>query len=192
MSSQYPDVLVAGRVRLRPLAPSDAADHARWRNDPEVVYWATAGSPNFGPLSPIAVERWFSEKLPTLDPKVDGVLAIELLDGRHIGMVDYRDVDTIVRSATVGITVGEKDLWGHGLGTEALGLLLAHLFERLNLRRIQLDTWSGNERAIRAFTRLGFQEEGRLREAVYGPGRYYDSVVMKLLRRDWQAPAQSG
>ncbi len=57
MTNQHPDPLAAERVRLRPLSPSDAGDHARWRNDPEVVYWATAGNPNFGPVSPNAVER---------------------------------------------------------------------------------------------------------------------------------------
>lgn len=62
---------------------------------------------------------------------------------------------------------------------------MAHLFAHLNLRRIQLDTWSGNERAVRAFTRLGFREEGRLREAVHGPDGYFDSVIMGLLRAEW-------
>jgi len=85
-------------------------------------------------------------------------------------MVDYRDVDSIARSATVGITIGEKELWGQGYGTEALGLLVAFLFDYLNLRRVQLDTWSGNERAMRSFAKLGFREEGRLRQAVRGPG----------------------
>ena len=102
-------------------------------------------------------------------------------------MVDYRDVDTVARSVTVGITVGERDLWSLGYGTEALGLLITHLFDRLNLRRIQLDTWSGNERAIRAFSRLGFTEEGRLRQAVRAPDGYYDLVIMGLLRSEWRS-----
>jgi RimJ/RimL family protein N-acetyltransferase len=172
-------------VRLRPLSPTDAEDHFRWRNDPEVRYWATAGDPHFGPVSREAVERAFSQTMLTLDPKSDAVLAIDLLEGRHIGMVDYRDVDPRARSATVGITVGEKDLWDQGYGTEALSLLVGHLFDTLNLRRVQLDTWSGNERAIRSFARLGFREEGRLREAVRAPEGYFDCVLMGLLRRDW-------
>ena len=192
MDSQDFAPLVADRVRLRPLSSSDASDHARWRNDPEVAYWATAADPNFGPVAEAAVERWFFEKLPGLDPRAAGVLAVDLLDGRHIGMVDYRDLDTVVRSATVGITIGEKDLWGAGYGTEALSLLIEHLFSRLNLRRLQLDTWSGNERAIRAFRRLGFEEEGRLRDAVHGPGGYFDSIVMGLLRRDWRSRERDG
>lgn len=179
------DRLASGRVRLRPHVASDAADHVRWRNDAEVAFWATASDVRFWPVAAAAVEHWFSTQLPEMNPAVDGVYAVELLDGRHIGMVDYRDVNNVARSATVGITIGEKDLWGQGYGSEALRLLIRYLFDHLNLHRIQLDTWSGNERAMRSFARIGFREEGRLRDAVWGPGRYFDSVVMGLLRSEW-------
>ncbi len=173
---------------------SDAADHIRWRNDAEVAFWATAGDVRFWPVAAAAVDRWFEEKLPRMDPRSDGVFAIDLLDARHIGMMDYRDVDAITRSATVGVTIGEKDLWGQGYGSEALRLLVGYLFDHLNLNRVQLDTWSGNERAIRSFTRIGFREEGRLRQAVWGAGRYFDSVLMGLLRSEWSGllDGQSG
>jgi RimJ/RimL family protein N-acetyltransferase len=185
------DGLVGDRVRLRSQVAADAANHIRWRNDAEVAYWATAGDIHFSPVAPSVMERWFAERLSDLDPTKDGVFAVELVNGRHIGMADYRDVDTIVRSATVGITIGEKDCWGHGYGTEALRLLVGFLFDHLNLRRIQLDTWSGNERAIRSFSRVGFREEGRLREAVRAPDGYYDSVIMGLLRAEW-VPSTAG
>lgn len=180
------DSLASNRVRLRPHVASDAADHVRWRNDAEVALWATAGDIRFWLVTAGSVDRWFADKLPEMDPTSDGVFAIDLLDGRHIGMADYRNVDSVARSATVGITIGEKDVWGQGYGSEALRLLVGHLFDHLNLHRVQLDTWSGNARAMRAFARIGFKEEGRLREAVWGPGRYFDSVVMGLLRSEWE------
>jgi RimJ/RimL family protein N-acetyltransferase len=185
------DLLTGERLRLRPLSPNDVEDHLRWRNDPEVRYWATASDPYFGPVSRQVLERAFTDTMLMLDPRSAGIFAVDLVDGRHIGMVDYRDLDPVARSATVGITIGEKDLWSQGHGTEALSLLIQHLFDTLNLRRVQLDTWSGNERAVRAFTKLGFREEGRLREAVRGPGGYRDRIVMGLLRRDW-SPNQAG
>lgn len=178
------DHLASDRVRLRPHLASDTADNVRWRNDAEVAYWATAGDIRFWPVAAAAVEHWFINKLPQMDPRTDGVFAVDLLDGRHIGMADYRDVDPVAHSATVGITIGEKDLWGQGYGSEALELLVGYLFDHLNLHRVQLDTWSGNERAMRSFARIGFREEGRLRDAIWGPGRYFDSVVMGMVRSE--------
>ncbi len=46
-----------------------------------------------------------------------------------------------------------------------------HLFGAYGLNRLELDTWSGNERAVRSFTKPGFREEGRLRSAVLMEGR---------------------
>jgi RimJ/RimL family protein N-acetyltransferase len=185
------DRLAGSRVRLRPQSAADAANHVRWRNDAEVAYWATAGDVNFHPVAESVMEHWFAEVHPRLDPRTDAVFAIELLDGRHIGMADYRGVDSVARSATVGITIGEKDLWGQGYGSEALRLLVGFVFDYLNLHRVQLDTWSGNDRAIRSFAKVGFREEGRLRDAVRAPDGYYDSVVMGLLRAEWDPTARS-
>ena len=185
--------LAGDRVRLRPLRATDVQDHMRWRNDPEVARWATASDVYFGPVTEAAVERAFADKLLTLDPRLEAVFGIDLLDGRHIGVADYRDVNARTRSCVVGLHIGEKDLWGQGYGSEALALLLDHLFGTLNLRRVQLDTWSGNERAIHAFTRLGFREEGRLRQAVRGADGYHDSVIMGILRDEWHGlPVDDG
>ena len=192
MESFEGDRLVSDRVRLRPHVASDAPDHVRWRNDAEVAFWATANDIRFWPVAAAAVDHWFSNRLPEMDPASDGVYAVDLRDGRHIGMVDYRDVNSVARSATVGITIGEKDLWGQGYGSEALRLLIHYLFDHLNLHRVQSDTWSGNERAMRSFARIGFREEGRLRDAVWGPGRYFDSVVMGLLRAEWPGVPDPG
>lgn len=123
-----------------------------------------------------------------IDPRESGVLTVEEKPGgRPIGMVDYRGVDPYEGVAEVGIFIGERDFWSRGYGTEALGLLVDHLFGMFPLHRLELDTWSGNTRAARAFARLGFQEEGRRRDAVLLAGARYDRLLFGLLRREWEA-----
>ena len=78
--------------------------------------------------------------------------------------------------------------WGKGYGKDALRVLAQYLFQAMNLHRIQLDTWDENNRALRAFEGLGFQVEGRLRQAVFVRGKYHDSIVMGLLRDEWEEP----
>ncbi|BFV58334.1 GNAT family protein [Kitasatospora sp. CMC57] len=172
-------------VRLRALRAEDAEYHVRWRNDPEVVRLAAAGDPCFGPVTAQAVGLGFDTML-RLSPRESAVFTVEdLTDGRVIGMADYRDLDPCGGSATLGVTVGEREYWGRGHGSEALALVVDHLFGAYGLHRLELDTWSGNERAVRAFTRLGFQEEGRRRDAVLVAGERYDRLLFGLLRKEW-------
>nr|WP_267901880.1 GNAT family protein [Brevibacillus parabrevis] len=63
--------------------------------------------------------------------------------------------------------------------------MLRFLFLRLNLNRVQLDTWSGNTRAIRAYEKCGFVVEGRLRQNEYVNGQYYDTIMMGILREEF-------
>ncbi|MES4887713.1 GNAT family protein [Streptomyces sp. NPDC096012] len=173
-------------VRLRALRADDLDAQLRWRNDPEVAHWATGGHPHFGPVTREAVEPFHQARLRE-DPRDGATFTVEELAGGHpVGMADYRDLDTFAGRATVGITIGERDRWGGGHGSEALALLLGHLFGTCRLRRVDLDTWSGNERAIRAFRGLGFVEEGRRRAAVRVGEEWYDTVEFGLLREEWQ------
>ena len=176
-------------VRLRALRPEDAEHHLRWRNDPEVVRWAAAGDPCFGPVTAKAIGLGF-ETMLGLNPRESAVFTVEdLATGDVIGMADYRDLDPYSGVATLGVTIGERGLWGRGHGSDALRLLVGHLFGAYGLSRLELDTWSGNERAIRAFTGLGFREEGRRRLAVLMEGRRYDRVLFGMLREEWKDPA---
>ncbi|WP_406381605.1 GNAT family N-acetyltransferase [Streptomyces sp. NBC_01618] len=172
-------------VRLRALRAEDAEHHLRWRNDPEVVHWATGGDPCFGPVTAEAIGLGF-ETMLRLNPRESAVFTVEdLTDGTVIGMADYRDLDPFAGLVTVGITIGERDRWGRGHGSDALRLLVGHLFGAFGLHRIELDTWSGNERAVRAFTKAGFREEGRRRGTVPVAGERYDTVLFGMLREEW-------
>ncbi|MFF4485214.1 GNAT family N-acetyltransferase [Streptomyces sp. NPDC001544] len=174
-------------VRLRALRAEDVDAQLRWRNDPEVVHWATGGHPGFGPVTREAMERFHEARLRE-DPRDGATFTVEERDGgRPIGMADYRDLDPFAGRATVGVTIGEPDRWGGGYGSEALRLLLGHLFGTCRLRRVELDTWSGNERAVRAFRRLGFVEEGRRRAAVRVGDTWYDGVQFGMLAEEWAA-----
>ncbi|MFJ9831687.1 GNAT family N-acetyltransferase [Streptomyces sp. NPDC101169] len=175
-------------VMLRALHSDDAEQHLRWRNDPEVARWATASDPSFGPVTAEAIGLGF-ETMLRLDPRESAVFTVEdLASGSVIGMTDYRDLDPYAGVATLGVTIGERGFWGRGHGSDALRLLVDRLFGAYCLNRLELDTWSGNERAVRAFTKLGFREEGRRRSSVLLDGKRYDSVLFGMLREEWAKP----
>jgi RimJ/RimL family protein N-acetyltransferase len=84
------------------------------------------------------------------------------------------------------ITMGVKDAWGHGYGTEATQLMLDHAFGSLGLHRIALTVFEFNERAIRAYRRCGFVVEGRARESIWRDGRWWDELAMSMLATEWR------
>jgi RimJ/RimL family protein N-acetyltransferase len=65
-------------------------------------------------------------------------------------------------------------------------LLLRHGFETLNLNRIFLRVYSHNPRAIHVYQKVGFVEEGILRQAHFHNGDYKDVHIMSVLRSEWQ------
>lgn len=171
--------LIGERVYLRPLDEADLDRCLGWINDPEVI--STLGR-RF-PMSATLEREWLtgqykSEK--TLS------LAIVVKDGdQHIGNCGFNDIDYANRKAVFGILIGEKDQWGKGYGPEAARLIVDYGFNQLNLHRISLTVYSNNPRAIRAYEKVGFVHEGTLRESYFRDGRYYDTLVMAIVDRDW-------
>lgn len=173
-------------IELKPFERHHIAKLVEWRNDPEVAYWSAGGEPEFELITAEEAENFFSSNVKNASKLDSYMFAIYTLKGEHIGVADYRDVERIKRSCTIGVMIGEKDYWGKGYGTDAIRVLTEYLFNGLNIRRIQLDTWSGNERAVKAYRKCGFTEEGRLRENEYVKGKFYDTIIMGLLRSQWE------
>lgn len=172
--------LVGERVYLRPLELEDLDRCFRWIMDPEVNRYLLG--PRL-PLNRLREEEWL-RSLYRSDR--DMVFAICLKEGdRHIGNCGLHRISWLDRFAELGIVIGEPDCWGKGYGTEAVRLLLDYAFRVLNLNRVELHVFATNERAIRSYRKVGFQEEGRLRKRRFVQGAYVDELVMAILREAW-------
>lgn len=108
---------------------------------------------------------------------------------RPIGGTGLRSIHWPDGTATFGIIIGEKDCWNKGYGTESTRLVLDYGFTVLGLHNIMLTTYGYNEGAYRAYTRAGFREMGRRREAHVWGGRRYDEIAMDCLVTEFERPA---
>ncbi len=82
--------------------------------------------------------------------------AVELDNGTLIGRISLREIDERRGQARLGVTFAAPYV-GRGLGTEALTLFLDYYFETLRYHLMALDVAAPNIRAVRCYTRLGFQ-----------------------------------
>ena len=169
-------------IRLRAIERRDLPRFVEWLNDPEVIQ----GLLFYLPMSLAEEEGWFENMLK--HPASEHPLVIEIHEGNEwvmIGNCGVHNIDWRCRSAEVGIVIGDKRVWNHGYGTQAMKLLLKHCFETLNLNRVALDVYENNIRAIRSYEKAGFTQEGRKRQAMYKDGQYLDILKMSILRQEW-------
>ena len=170
-------------IRLRAVERSDAARAYAWINDREVTEHLAVRYP----LSFATEEEWVA-RAAQQNGYGDAVFAIEIADGgEHIGNCGLHNVSPEDRVAELGVMIGAKEHWGRGYGADAVRTLCRFGFEELDLHRIELTTADYNVRAQRYYERVGFVVEARKREHRYKAGRYHDSVIMVLLRSDFEA-----
>ena len=177
----FPDVLEGRSVVLRRHVPENLAWFRRWYADPEIARLARYQE---APMRPEEIERFFAARV--VGPDAMAMAIHEAATGRLIGSCAFSQLDGDNGSALYHITIGEKDAWGRGYGTEATRLMLDHAFGTLRLHRVALFVFEFNERAIRAYERCGFVIEGRSRESIWRDGRWWDELAMSVLESDWR------
>ena len=76
--------------------------------------------------------------------------------------------------------------WKQGIMTEAVQELLRFVFEVRNLHRVEARVRMGNDASMRVLQKLGFQEEGILREFLFLNNQFFDIKIFSLLKREYQ------
>lgn len=153
----FDDVVARGQktvVRRKRL--TDCRDEFRWRSDPELAEF-DASRPVQAPYE--NYERNWSFDFRFTDMPTRS-FAIEDENGRHIGNVMYYNYDQGRREAEVGISIGEREYWEQGYGSDALKALIRAIFSAGEIARLYLHTLDWNVRAQRAFRRAGFTNCG--------------------------------
>jgi RimJ/RimL family protein N-acetyltransferase len=113
---------------------------------------------------------------------------LRTIDDDHlIGFVAVHSIEWNNRTGLLAIGIGDSSNRNKGYGSDALKLILRYAFLELNLDRVGLEVIEYNKGGIRAYEKVGFQQEGRKRSVVYRDGKRYDSIVMGVLRPEWEA-----
>ena len=165
---------------LRKPDPGDLEPLYHYKNDPEIA--SLLGGFHTG-YSRADLEEWI-EYHRTRDDEVLWVVADDDL-GRCVGHVGLYEIDHRSRKAEFAILLGERSVWGKGLGEACTRFAMACAFEELNLNRLHLGVVEHNRRALRLYEKLGFRLEGRLRQECYQNGRYVDLLIMAILRSEY-------
>ena len=184
MTSTAPRVIATGQlVRLREKIIEDAERDYEWRKDPELAEY-DAARPMTMPFKNFFATLTDDLNYPSSYRRTFGIE--DAATGKHIGNVMYYGYDSMLGEAELGITIGDRDYWSKGFGTDTCRVMLRYLFTEKDIRRVYLHTLSWNYRAQTAFARAGFQRTRHVRRDGY------DFEQMEVRRESWDgadAPA---
>lgn len=173
-------MLKGDRVTLRAVEREDMKRFHEMERNVDLVLLADG---EWQPKPLAAIEKEFDKDLERGE---HSYFAIEV-DGKLIGGCGLHHSHRRDGSTEFGIGIYDPEYIGKGYGSDAIRTLLRWAFQIQNWRRVHLRTLACNERAIRTYQKLGFVEEGRLRQQVFFDNGYVDELHMGMLRSEWDA-----
>ena len=174
-------MLQGEKVKIRPMEIKDIPLLDVLRRGGDVLHNLTTWLPISDSLA--AQETYFGEKIKKRKSS-EPEFVITTLDDTVIGTTGIIMTDFRNSYAFVHIFVG-AEYTGRGYGSEAMKILVSFIFLEMNIQRVALTVFAYNERAIASYKKIGFLEEGRLRQHLFRSGQYHDVVQMAVLRDEF-------
>ncbi|KRE52378.1 GNAT family N-acetyltransferase [Paenibacillus sp. Soil522] len=170
------------KVRLRPVLPSD------WdkfhNNDLDSVNARLCDEIHF-PRSEEGTRQWAERQaLNTLNG--DNVfLAIETFDGTLVGSICTNSCNSRNGTFKYGVSIF-RDHWRNGYASDAIKVVLRYYLEELRYRKVNAHVYAFNDGSVALQERLGFIQEGMIRDMVFTKGQYYDEYIYGLTKNEFE------
>jgi len=160
-------------VRLIPIADKHASErYASWMNDPEVIRYTEILSGGYD------IPRLHAYIASAQNDPVGAFFAIESETHGHVGNLRIGGISARHGRATIALLIGERSVWGRGIGSAAIQLATDFAFRKLHLRKLCAGIYEVNIGSRIAFERAGYIQEAKLKAHVIYEGRPIDVLQM--------------
>jgi RimJ/RimL family protein N-acetyltransferase len=163
-------------ITIDEFPPDRLAAIVHWRNDPAVNCYLRQGIRTLE-----EVQEWYAQYFSQAENRLLAVYAAKTL----IGYCTLEHIDTIHRNCEIGIVIGNPNYWNKGVGAQAVTHLTTLAFTKYHLHRVSAVIQGGNIASRRCFEKVGFQHEGRWRDARYVNGAFIDLHYYAMLAHEW-------
>ncbi|WP_295218804.1 GNAT family protein [Ruminococcus sp.] len=163
-------------VLLRAIEESDAHILMNLINDPEVE------NSVFGWSYPVSLS---SQKKWILNISDDTTVRYIIdVDEEAVGVAIISSIDMKNRTSNMNIKL-LKSARGKGIATRTLSLIIRYCFDELNMHCLTANVIERNESSRKLWIKLGFNEDGILRQRIYKNGVYHNIVSYSLLKEEY-------
>lgn len=171
-------ILSSKQIELEPLSVVHLKKTMIWANDIKlhplilrnsIVDWETH-------------LRWYDNLINSSDKIVFAIIDRE--NRCHLGNTGFYHYNEEHKRAEFWILIGEHKEWRKGIGKTVLSLMLEYGFTEMQLNKIYLMVSDKNEGALQLYRKMGFKQEGIMREHYIIHGKKHNVIVMSILRRE--------
>lgn len=168
---------VSGDVELFPLDAGHVTErYVHWLNDPAINRYLESRFQQHT----LESTRTFVESCARNADQFFAGIRYRPLGGRHVGNIKI-DLNRKHGLGEVGILIGETDVHGKGIGSEAIKIAAAIARDELSLRKLTAGCYESNKGSERAFVKAGFSVEGRRPEQFLVDGRPEALILLGLM-----------
>ncbi|PLX10567.1 MAG: GNAT family N-acetyltransferase [Marinilabiliales bacterium] len=168
------------KIVLRSFRKEDLSIIYQWHNSEELRHDLIVHP---FPVTINVEDLWLNRVLNDTSNK-NIYFAIEEKDNKQIvGYLSLTKINWVNRNCYFGIVIGDKAMQGRGMGKEATKCVLNYTFNNLGLKKILLEVLATNNSAIALYKKLGFEEEGRLKNQFFSKGKYHDIIIMSVFNK---------
>ncbi len=175
-------------IDLKPLSIANVHIHYQWNNDEELNYYDS----DF-PHSNESFESFLTrmKRIVETQHSTNRLLEIhEKQTNRLIGIVDIHNIDELNKKCSIECTIGNKSYRNQGYGKAAFLEGLTYCFETLQMNKVSTSAFDFNENWIALVSKLGFKQEGLLREHALKRGKYSDKMIFSMLKDEYNVLKQ--
>lgn len=172
-------MIVGDKIILEAIDPENKDQLRIWRNDPEMRKYFR----EWKDISKDMQEKWYLSKGNNSDPNHVYFQIMTKQDQDLIGCCGLHYVDWRLRSAEFGVFLC-NEARGTGCGFDSLKTLFDYGFREMNLHKIWCEVYDNNV-SVKLYRKLGFKDDGIMRDNYFCDGKYGNSIVMSVLEDEW-------
>jgi RimJ/RimL family protein N-acetyltransferase len=172
-------------VEIKEFDLQNVSVHYKWNNDKKLNYYDSDY-----PHQHESFETFLKRIKSVLDERneTSELFEIHLSDNdKLIGIVDIHAIDKYNKRCFVNCTIGDRKYANKGYDEKALKIVLDHCFNEKGMHKVGTAAFDFNTSWIESVEKLGFQQEGQLREHVIKNDEYCDKLIFSLLEKDFQS-----
>tara|TARA_B100001778_G_scaffold235278_1_gene196141 strand:+ start:11257 stop:11787 length:531 start_codon:yes stop_codon:yes gene_type:complete len=172
-------MVILDNIGIRAIEKSDLELIQSWRNNENLRKYFR----EYREFSMSQKENWYSWMIE--NKNFEMFVIIDLINNETVGVTGITYIDWPNRHGDVHFYIGKGGQWiDNKYSPNAIKLILNYGFKTLNLNKLWAEIYEIDNKKLKFFKSLGFEIDATLREHYYYNGKYYNSHILSLLKRD--------